>query len=90
MIPKVIRPFLWSNNLDEMDLQRDKKRIILNILNIGTKPATDWLFDFYPKSEIVKIIVEYGAKGELSEKSLNYWTLMLDIPFKKLTSKRLS
>ncbi|MFA5249680.1 MAG: hypothetical protein WC397_04075 [Candidatus Paceibacterota bacterium] len=89
MVPEVIQPFLWSNDLEKVDLQRDKKRIILNILNIGTKEATDWLFNFYPRPEIIKTIIEHGAKGELSGKSLNYWTLLLDIDQKKLIKTRL-
>jgi hypothetical protein len=44
MIPEFVRPFLWSYRIDKIDLNRDKRRIILNILNLGTKPATDWLF----------------------------------------------
>jgi hypothetical protein len=90
MIPEVIKPFLWSNDLEKVDLQRDKSRIILNVLNLGTKAATDWLFGFYSRSEIVKTVLECGAKGELNEKSLNYWTLILDIDPKKLIKTRLS
>jgi len=43
----------------------------LNILNIGNKKATDWLFDFYKKSKIKNVVKQYGKK-ELSPKSLNY------------------
>ena len=89
MVPEIIKPFLWSNDLEKIDLRHDKTRIILNVLNLGTKGATDWLLGFYPKSEIVKTILEYGAKGELSDKSLNYWTLILDIDAKKLTKTRM-
>lgn len=55
-----------------MDLEEDKNRIILNVLNIGSKKATDWLFNYYPKSVIKKVVIEHGAKGELDDKSLNY------------------
>ena len=88
MPPKFIKPFLWSNDFKKIDLQKDKQRIILNILNIGTKKATDWLFDCYPKSEIKKIIINHGAKGELNKKSLNYWILILNINQKKLVKSR--
>jgi hypothetical protein len=88
MLPKFIKPFLWYHDFKKIDLQKDKQRIILNILNIGTKKATDWLFDFYPKSEIKKIVINYGSKGELSKKSLNYWVLFLNIDSKKLIKSR--
>jgi hypothetical protein len=89
MPPKVIQPFLWFNDLKKIDLQRDKNRIILNVLNIGTKKATDWLFKYYPKTEIKKTIINYGAKGELSPKSLHYWCFMMKIDKKKLIKHRL-
>jgi hypothetical protein len=89
MPPKLIRPFLWSADFNKIDLQKDSQRIILNILNIGTKKATDWLFDFYPKKEIKKIIIDCGGKGELSPKSLNYWTLILKIDPRRINKTRL-
>ncbi len=88
MCPKLIQPYLWFSDLKKIDLQKDKTRIILNVLNIGNKKATDWLLKFYPKQEIKKTIINYGAKGELSPKSLNYWTLILKINPKKLIKKR--
>jgi hypothetical protein len=89
MLPKFVRQFLWFNDLKKIDLQKDKSRIILNLLNIGSKKATDWLFNFYPKSEIKRVILDCGAKGELSKKSLNYWTLILNIDPNKLIKNRL-
>jgi hypothetical protein len=89
MLPKFVQPFIWFNDLKKIDLQKDKNRIILNVLNFGTKKATDWLFSYYTKSEIKKVIINYGAKGELSPKSLNYWELVLHINPKKLIRSRL-
>jgi hypothetical protein len=89
MLPKFIQSFLWFSDLKKIDSQRDKKRIILNLLNLGSKKSTDWLFDFYPKAEIKKFFINYGAKGELSEKSLNYWSLVLNINQKDLIKSRL-
>ncbi len=85
MLPKFIKVFLWFNDFEKLDAQRDKQRIILNI---GSKKATDWLFDYYPKEEIKKVIINSGAKGELSDKSLNYWTLFLNIDQKKIVKSR--
>jgi hypothetical protein len=89
MPPKFVTPYLWSSNIKEIDLQADKKRIILNVLNFGTKQATDWLFSFYSRSEIKSVIVSQGAKGELSNKSLNYWSLILNINSEHLVRARL-
>jgi hypothetical protein len=88
MPPKVIQPFLWFNDLKKINLENDKNRIILNVLNFGTKKATDWLFLFYGRSVIKKVIKNFGGKGELSPKSLNYWTLILKINKREITSSR--
>ena len=89
MLPKEVRPFLWSSDLRKVDLQRHRNRIILNVLNIGSRQATDWLFSFYSKQVIREVVINYGAKGELSPKSLNYWTLVLDITKNKLIKSRI-
>ena len=41
MIPDFVAPFLWSYDIDALDIERDKKRIITNVLNLGTERATD-------------------------------------------------
>ncbi len=77
-IPKYVAPFLWSYNLSELDLVKHSKRIITNILNFGTKEATDWLFETYTIEDIKKAIIE-PLPGEWNKKSMNYWALMLDV-----------
>ena len=87
--PKFIAQFLWSFDLAKLDLENDKKRIITNILNLGTKQATDWLFSFYDRQSIVEVL-KNPMPGEWSAKSLNYWGLILEIethqPAKRILS----
>ena len=78
MIPSYIRPFLWSYDIEKMDLSRNKKRIITNVLNLGTVKATDWLFSIYDKKDIKEAIAN-PLPGEWNEKSLNFWSLVLDV-----------
>ena len=75
------KPFLWFFNLAKMDLEKNKKRIITNILNFGSKEATDLLFEVYDLKDI-KNQVENPLSGEWSNKSLNYWSIIFDINFK--------
>jgi hypothetical protein len=77
-IPQFVAPFLWSYDVSRLDLARDKKRIILNVLNLGTKEATDWLFSVYPKDEIRNVVAE-SLYGEWNKKSLYYWRFVLGI-----------
>ena len=78
MIPLFIQPFLWSYNVEKLDLSRDKKRIITNILNLGTTQATKWLFETYSKRDIKEALI-YPLPGEWNRKSLNFWGLVLNI-----------
>jgi hypothetical protein len=79
---KQFKPFLWSYDIDKLDLEKDKRRIITNVLNLGTKKACDVLFDVYSKEDIKKEIV-HPLPGEWNDKSLNYWSIMFNIKPKK-------
>ena len=77
-IPQFIRPFLWSYDISELDLKKDKKRVITNILNYGTKEATDWLFSKF-KDEDIRDAIEKPFPGEWSKKSLHFWALIFGV-----------
>ncbi|MBI2062494.1 MAG: hypothetical protein HYT64_02295 [Candidatus Yanofskybacteria bacterium] len=78
MIPQFVRPFLWSYDVEGIDLARDKKRIITNILNLGSTNAVKWLFGIYVDRDI-KEAVANPLPGEWSKKSLNFWALVFGI-----------
>ncbi len=75
------KPFLWSYDIQKIDLNHDKERIITNVLNLGTKEATDLLFEVYNKKDIKKV-VKNPKPGEWSRKSLNYWSIFFDLKVK--------
>jgi hypothetical protein len=77
-IPLYVEPFLFSYDTDELDLKTHKKRIITNVLNYGTKQATDWVREQYSQGDIVDAIKNPLA-GEWNQKSLNYWSLIYDV-----------
>ena len=77
-IPQSMRPFLWSYDMSKLDMTKDKKRIITNILNFGTKGATDWLFSAFDKKDIEEA-VENPLPGEWSKKSLHFWSFILGV-----------
>lgn len=78
MIPANIKPFLWSYDTEKLDIKNNQKRIIINVLNLGNKQATDWLFEVYSSAEI-KAAMKSPLGKELSPKSLNYWKLILNL-----------
>ena len=78
MIPKFVQPFLWSYDTNSLDLTRDKRRIITNVLNLGTSQATDWLFEVYTKDDIKNCLTN-PLPGEWNKKSLNFWSLIFEV-----------
>ncbi len=77
-IPQFLQPFLWSIDISKLDTQKDKLRIITNILNLGSEKAVKWLFEMYTKEEI-QTVVENPKSGEWNKKSINYWALYFNI-----------
>lgn len=77
-IPQFIHPFLWSYDISKLDLEKNKKRIITNILNYGTKEATNWLFSEF-KYEDIRDAVENPIPGEWNKKSIHFWALIFGV-----------
>lgn len=78
MIPSFIKSALWSYDTNEIDLNKNKRLIIQQVLNFGTKEATDWLFGQYGKKEIARAASSI-PKSAWDKKSLALWSLIFDI-----------
>ncbi len=76
-IPPFVRPFLWSFDCDKLDGDRDKYLIITQVLNFGTKPATDWVRARY-RAEDIKKTLRTPLPGVWNRKSLQFWSLLYD------------
>lgn len=77
-IPSYVKPFLWSYDIKKMDIKKDKKRILTNILNLGTKKASKWALSTYSKREI-KNVLRHPLPGEWNDKSLNFWSMLFNV-----------
>ena len=78
IIPDYVRPYLWSYDISKLDLKHDRRRIIVNILNLGSETAVRWLFSVYSRAELIQAITD-SAAGEWSPKSWRFWSLIFDI-----------
>ena len=76
--PPAVRACLWSYDIKKLDLERDKTLIITNVLNYGTKEATEWLFMQYPAS-LIASVVQTPLPGRWDKKSLALWALIFDV-----------
>lgn len=62
-IPKRLQPILWSCNIKQLDLERDKAYIIHQILIYGTLDDFKWLFKAYSKKEIIDVFLNASYKS---------------------------
>lgn len=78
MIPKYLKPFLWSYNFNNLDVMRDRRLIIAQLLNYGDVNAVRWVIKQYGVDEVRQIANTIPVK-QWDNKSLAYWKLILDI-----------
>jgi len=88
-IPPFVRPFLWSYDVDRMDLRAHKERIITNVLNYGTSEAVAWLRRTYTPEEI-RAVVAAPRAGEWNKKSLAFWQLIYNLPRNAAPQRRIT
>ena len=77
-IPQFIKPYLWSYDINKIDIEKDKKLLVSAVLNWGDERSIKWLFKCYGKKKVI-MISNSTPKGQWDKKSLNFWSLILNI-----------
>jgi len=57
-IPRSFQSILWSCNVKNLDLEKDKVYIIHQVLNYGNLEQICWLFKMYGRDEIKKVFLK--------------------------------
>ena len=79
-IPKNLQGVLWSKNVSNLNLEKDKNYIIHQILAYGNWEHLIWLLDKYKLNQVRKVFIEHPAK-DYNERSFNFvQKLLLKIP----------
>jgi len=81
-IPLRMKWLFWSYDIKSLDLKRDKKYIITQVLNHGTWEDLKWLYKAYSEKEI-KAVLKRPMRGVWFEKVLNFWTTIFGIKLPK-------
>ena len=81
-IPEFVAPCLWSYDIKQIDLQKDKKLIITQVLNYGNAKRIKWLYSVYTEEDI-KEVVSNPRRGLWFPKVLNFWETVLEIKIPK-------
>jgi hypothetical protein len=81
-ILKKLQSVLWSYNVEDLDLKKDKEYIIAQVLNYGTWEDLKLLYKLYSEKEIKKV-VENPRRGLWFKNVLNFWLTIFGIKLKK-------
>lgn len=60
-LPDFFKPLFWSYNFDSLDLEKNKKNIILNVINYGDWEHWRWISNYYGKDSIRQILSKASA-----------------------------
>ncbi|MBU2564557.1 hypothetical protein KKA23_03195 [Patescibacteria group bacterium] len=77
-LPKFLESVLWSYDLKDIDIKKDKNLIIQQVLNHGTKKHLKWLFNNYSKKQI-KDVLKNPKRGFWYDNVLNYWLTIFNL-----------
>lgn len=86
--PPSVRACLWAYDVQNMNTRSHPNLIITQIMNFGSKEATDWLQKHYSPQEI-REVVQHPLPGMWNKKSLNFWSIIYEIQPEK-TARPLS
>jgi len=85
-LPAFFEPLFWSYNFSAMDMEKNKKRIIVNTINYGKWKHWVWIVRFYGKNKLKKLIEE-TPRTEFRAPALELISLLLGIKKMKYASR---
>ena len=85
-LPVFFEPLFWSYNFSAMDVEKNKKRIIVNTINYGKWKHWVWIIRFYGKDKLKKLIEETPST-EFRVPALELISLLLGIKKMKYASR---
>lgn len=81
MLPEFLKSNFWFTKFDKLNLEKDKKLIVFQVLNNGGFRDWEWLFSAYHHNEI-KQIVEASVATSWFRQSLGLWQSILGVKAK--------
>ncbi len=77
-MPEFFRPIFWSYDFESLDLEKNKKTIIVNAINYGTVHHWSWLKKYYG-GQIIKEILKNVPATELKKRAGKLTELLFNI-----------
>lgn len=77
-LPDLFKPLLWSYDFSTIDSDKDKKTIIVNVINYGDLLHWRWIAQYYGR-EMIKEILGSLPASELRPRARNLAALLFSI-----------
>ena len=78
-LPGTLRPLFWSYRFEELEMRRDEKTIIEQLINYGSLAEWRWLVAQYGIPEIRKVLESVPA-SEIKPRTRVLASLLFSIP----------
>ena len=85
-LPKFFLPLLWAYDFSFINIEKDKKRIIINTINYGQWKHWQWIVKNYRKEQ-VKQIIQNTPISEFRLRALKLISILLKIKNLKYVSR---
>ncbi len=74
--PAFLKKYFWDVNFEKLDFSRRRVMVLKRIMEYGDKEAVMWMRANFTDSEIKDVLIKCR---DFSQKSANFWAVMLDI-----------
>ena len=86
-IPKEMQAVLWSVDVSHLEIEKDKRYIIHQMLSYGRMEDFKWVFRVYPKEEIIKVFTTFPYKDYTQSRFYFVKNFLLSLRNKSLNEK---
>lgn len=76
--PPEVACCFWSYDPEQLDLARDRKEIVTQVLNYGGWESVKWIRGVYSDADL-KEVFRKPARGRWFKETLNFWLLELGL-----------
>ena len=80
-LPEFLRPYFWDVEFKQLDIQKNSRFILKRIIDRGNTKALFWATKRFSLDDIRDLIM---TSRDLSRKTANFWTLILDLDPKQV------
>jgi len=80
-LPEFLRPYFWDVKFEELEIQKKPRFILKRIIDRGNITALRWVLTQFNVDDIRDLVL---TSRDLSRKTANFWTLILDLDPKKV------